>query len=132
LTGQATQQRADDCSRIMVPRIDSHPSPTAPDGEFRELRRLIQEAGLLSSRPGSFALNLCAVSALLVAGIVFLGAFHRLLGVIASAIFLGVVWVQLAFIVHDAGHRQGFVRRWQNALVGIICGDLLSGGSYYW
>jgi fatty acid desaturase len=132
LTGQLTQQRADDCSRITVPRIDRHPSPTAPDGEFRELRRLIQEAGLLSSRPVSFALNLCAVGVLLVAGVAFLGVFHRFLGVIAGAIFLGVVWVQLAFIVHDAGHRQGFVRRWQNALVGIICGGLLSGGSYYW
>jgi fatty acid desaturase len=99
---------------------------------MRELRRRVQEAGLLHARPRPFGINLLVVGALLVAGIAFLVRFHGVWGVVLGAVVLGIVSVQLAFIVHDAGHRQGFQRRWQNALVGIVCGDLLSGGSYMW
>jgi fatty acid desaturase len=87
---------------------------------------------LLQPRSRPFVLNLIVTGALLAAGIAFLVAFHGILGILVSAVFLGIVSVQLAFIVHDAGHRQGFQRRWQNALVGIFCGDVLSGGSYTW
>jgi fatty acid desaturase len=108
------------------------PHPPHDGGDLRELRRRVQAAGLLTPRSRPFAINLIVIAVLLAAGIVFLAAFHGPLGVILSAIYLGIVWVQLAFIVHDAGHRQGFQRRWQNTLVGILCGDVLSGGSYTW
>ncbi len=107
-------------------------TPTANGSDMRELRRRVQEAGLLQPRAGSFARSLVVAGILLAAGIALLVAFHGVGGVIFSAVFLGIVSVQLAFIVHDAGHRQGFQRRWQNALVGILCGDVLSGGSYTW
>src|SRR6476659_10122182 len=113
----------------------SSPSMSEPPDrgrEMRELRRRVQAAGLLQPHSRPFAINLGVVGALLVAGIAFLTFFHSIVGIVLGALFLGIVWVQLAFIVHDAGHRQGFLRRWQNALVGIICGNLLSGGSYNW
>jgi fatty acid desaturase len=110
------------------------PPPDSPQigDELRELRRRVQVAGLLNHRSRPFAINLVVIGALLAAGIAFLVAFHGPIAILLGALFLGIVWVQLAFIVHDAGHRQGFVRRWQNSLVGIICGGLLSGGSYHW
>lgn len=114
------------------PAAGAHPALPQTSGDMREVRRRVQTAGLLQPHPRAFALNLLAVVALLAAGIAFLVAFHGTWGVIVGAVFLGIVSVQLAFIVHDAGHRQGFQRRWQNALVGIICGDVLSGGSYTW
>jgi fatty acid desaturase len=101
-------------------------------GQLRELRRRVQVAGLLTPRSRPFAINLIVIGALLATGVAFLVAFHGPPGLVLGALFLGIVWVQLAFIVHDAGHRQGFVRRWQNSLVGILCGDVLSGGSYTW
>jgi fatty acid desaturase len=101
-------------------------------GQLRELRRRVQVAGLLNPRARPFAINLIVIGALLATGVAFLAAFHGPPGLVLGALFLGIVWVQLAFIVHDAGHRQGFVRRWQNSLVGILCGDVLSGGSYTW
>jgi fatty acid desaturase len=97
--------------------------------DYRELRRRVQTAGLLQPQPRSFGVNLLVTAALLIACIALLSAFHGPLGIVLGALFLSVISVQLAFIVHDAGHRQGFVRRWQNALVGVVCGNLLSGGS---
>ena len=52
--------------------------------------------------------------------------------VIPIALALAVATVQLDFLVHDAGHQQAFHRRWQNALAGILLGDLLLGASYGW
>ncbi len=118
------------------PSADRRDVAMLPDrahtGELRELRRRVQAAGLLRPRPRPFGVNLVVVGALLTVGIALLVAFHGFWGIVFDAVFLGVVSVQLAFIVHDAGHRQGFQRRWQNALVGILCGDLLLGASYGW
>lgn len=100
--------------------------------DYRELRRRVQTAGLLQPRPRPFGINILVTAGLLAACVAFLSAFHSVWGVVLGALFLSVISVQLAFIVHDAGHRQGFVRRWQNALVGVVCGNLLSGGSYRW
>jgi fatty acid desaturase len=104
----------------------------SPINDHRELRRRVQEAGLLEPQSRSFGVNLLITGGLIAAGIAFLVAFHALWGVLIGALFFGVVSVQIAFLVHDAGHRQGFVRRWQNALVGLIGGDLLLGASYGW
>src|SRR5438552_2530272 len=95
--------------------------------DYRELRRRVQDAGLLAPQPGAFAGRLLATAGLLAGGIAFLIAFHALWGVVLGALFLGVISVQIAFLGHDAGHRQGFVRRWQNTLVGVILSDLLLG-----
>jgi fatty acid desaturase len=103
-----------------------------PINDHRELRRRVQAAGLLEPQSRSFSVHLLITGGLIAAGIVFLSLFHALWGVVLGALFFSVVSVQIAFLVHDAGHRQGFVRRWQNALVGVIGGDLLLGASYGW
>ncbi len=107
-------------------------APVPPINDHRELRRRVQAAGLLEPQSRSFGLRLLVTVGLLAAGIIFLVAYHALWGVALGAFFLSIVSVQIAFLVHDAGHRQGFVRRWQNALVGVIGGDLLMGASYGW
>jgi fatty acid desaturase len=107
-------------------------SPVPPGSDHRELRRRVQAAGLLEPQTRSFGVRLLVTGLLLAAGIAFLVAFHAPWAVVVAALFLGVVSVQIAFLVHDAGHRQGFLRRWQNALVGVIGGDLLLGASYDW
>lgn len=100
--------------------------------DYRELRRRVQDAGLLAPQPRAFAGRLLITGGLLAAGIAFLIAFHALWGVVLGALFLSVVAVQIAFLGHDVGHRQGFIRRWQNVLVGVILTDLLLGASYGW
>lgn len=115
-----------------LPALDPPFMTIPPGGEYRELRRRMQAARLLDPQPRSFGLRLLATAVLLASAIAFLVAFHALWGVVVGALLLGVVSVQVAFLSHDAGHRQGFVRRWQNALVGVILTDLLLGASFGW
>ncbi len=114
---------------LSLPDTDSRPLPI---NDHRELRRRVQEAGLLEPQSRSFGVGLLITGGLIAGGIAFLIAFHALWGVLVGALYFSVVSVQVAFLVHDAGHRQGFIRRWQNALVGVIGGDLLLGASYGW
>jgi fatty acid desaturase len=107
-------------------------TPTPANGEYRELRCRVRDAGLLAPQPGAFAGRLLVTGALLVASIGGLVAFHTFWGVVLGAVLLSVVSVQIAFLGHDAGHRQGFVRRWQNTLVGLVLSDVLLGASYGW
>jgi len=111
---------------------DAAVQASAPPNDYRELHRRVREAGLLEPQPRSYGLRLLATGGLALASLAFLVAFHAWWGVMAGALLLSVVSVQIAFLAHDAGHRQGFVRRWQNALVGVILADLLLGTSYSW
>jgi fatty acid desaturase len=115
------------------------PHADQPDGtllhagsELRELRRRVQSAGLLAPQSRSFARALIITAALLAGCIIFLIFFHALWGVVLGALLLSVVSVQIAFLGHDAGHRQGFQRRWQNTLVGLVLSDVLLGASFGW
>src|SRR5204863_2033737 len=51
---------------------------------------------------------------------------------LAVAAFLAVVFTQIGFIGHDAGHRQIFRSKRANYLVGLLHGNLAIGLSYGW
>jgi fatty acid desaturase len=73
-----------------------------------------------------------ANSALLAAG----GTVFFLLGDswwrLLTAAYLAVVFTQIAFVGHDAGHRQIFRSRRANNLVGLVHANLLVGVSFGW
>src|SRR4029453_15284272 len=48
------------------------------------------------------------------------------------AAYLAVVFTQIAFVGHDAGHRQLFRSRRANDLVGLLHANLLVGVSFDW
>jgi fatty acid desaturase len=100
--------------------------------DYRDLKQRIQAAGLLERQPRYYLGKLLVTAALLALGLGLLWRFHQPGLAILLTLFLSVVSVQLAFLVHDAGHRQMFAHRWQNALVGVLLGDLLLGISYGW
>lgn len=100
--------------------------------DYRELRRRLGDAGLLDPQPRAYLLNLAAALVLLAGGGALLALFRTSWAVVLTALALAVATVQLDFLVHDAGHHQAFRRRWQNALAGILLGDLLLGTSYGW
>ncbi|WP_063022840.1 fatty acid desaturase family protein [Nocardia niwae] len=51
---------------------------------------------------------------------------------LGTAVFLAVVFAQLAFLGHDAGHRQIFAGRRADYLFGVIAGNLGIGVSIGW
>jgi fatty acid desaturase len=100
--------------------------------DFAELSRQVRQAGLLVRRPVYYALKIGLNTILLAAGwtvVVLLGdSWYQLL----AAAWLAVVSAQIAFVGHDAGHRQIFRTRRPNDLVGLAHANLLLGVSHGW
>ena len=110
--------------------------PTPPRAgrwsEYTQLSRQIKQAGLLDRRHGYYTAKLGLNLGLLAAG----GAAFVALGdswwQLVTAAYLAVVFTQLAFVGHDAGHRQIFRSRRANNLVGLVHANLLVGISFDW
>ena len=96
------------------------------------LKRRIQEAGLLRKAPWYYALSISTNLVMFTAVLVVLFTVHIPWLQALDAVALGWVSGQLGFQLHDAGHRQMFDRGWKNTLVGFLTGDVLLGMSYSW
>jgi len=117
----------------MTSRYASPPAglPANPSRDYAELSRVIRAEGLLKRRYGYYAvrisLNLLALAGGWV-GFVYLGnSWWQLF----LAAFFAVMFAQLSFVGHDAGHRQIFRNLRANNVVGIFHGGLV-GLSYMW
>jgi fatty acid desaturase len=80
-------------------------STTGRWSEYTQLSRQIKRAGLLDRRRGWYLAKVAVNGALLAAG----GTAFLLLGdswwQLLTAAYLAVVFTQIAFMGHDAGHR---------------------------
>ncbi|TDB77861.1 acyl-CoA desaturase [Micromonospora sp. KC721] len=100
--------------------------------EYADLSRLVRGSGLLNRRPGRYALRSALLLGCLgVTGVVFVRLGQSWWQVTVAAT-LAVILAQTAFLGHDAGHRQIFRSRRANDVVGLVCGNLLTGISYGW
>src|SRR5918996_4017298 len=107
-------------------------APTGRWSEYTQLSRQIKQAGLLDRRRGWYAARIGSNLALLAAGwtaFVVIGASWWQLLVAA---YLAVIFTQIAFVGHDAGHRQLFRSRRANDLVGLLHANLGVGISFDW
>jgi fatty acid desaturase len=100
--------------------------------DYAELLRLVKQAGLLGRRRRSYIWRITATVTLLAAG----WAVFVLVGdswwQLAVAAFLAVMFTQIAFLGHDAGHRQISGSRRVSYVLGILLGNLGIGLSYGW
>jgi fatty acid desaturase len=112
---------------------DESTAPSVSRGsDYAELSQRVRQAGLLARRPAYYAARIGLNLVLLAAGwtaFVLLGdSWYQLI----VAAWLAVVSGQVAFVGHDAGHRQIFRTRRPNDLVGLAHANLLLGVSYGW
>jgi fatty acid desaturase len=108
-------------------------APAAALGsDYAELSRAVRGAGLLRRRPGYYSVKIAVNLVLFVGGWTVFAFLGRSWWQLLVATFLAVVFTQLAFIGHDAGHRQVSGSRRVNDLIGRIHGNLLTGLSYGW
>jgi fatty acid desaturase len=100
--------------------------------DFAELRRRVDDAGLLARRPRYYAIRFAAVAVALVATwttfVVVGNSWWQLL----VAVGLAVVFAQLALLAHDIAHRQVFRTRRPSEIAGRLVGNLGVGMSYGW
>jgi fatty acid desaturase len=109
--------------------------PVAPKGrwgEYTQLSRQIRQAGLLERRRGWYTARIGLNLALLAAGWAALAVVGDSWWQLVTAAYLAVVFTQLAFVGHDAGHRQISRSRPANDRVGLVHANLLVGISFGW
>jgi fatty acid desaturase len=104
----------------------------ARGSDYAELLRVVKAAGLLQRRYGYYLTRIAVTGGLLAAG----WAGFVLLGnswwQIAVAGFLAVIFAQIGFLAHDAGHKQIFTSRRANDTAGILLANLAVGLGYSW
>jgi fatty acid desaturase len=101
-------------------------------GKFAQLTLLIEQRGLLHAQPDYYIRTVATIWAMLAVGFVSLPFLPQLWMHLLDATFLAFVFMQIAFIVHDASHGQMFHRRWKNDVLCLIHSNLLLGISYGW
>jgi fatty acid desaturase len=119
-----------------LPAVQGEPGPPSrPAGrgsEYAILSRQVKQAGLLAGRPLYYGWKIALTAVALAIGwsvFALIGDSWWQLGVAA---FLAVVFGQIGFLGHDAGHRQVFVSHRANYVLGVLCGNLGIGLSYGW
>jgi fatty acid desaturase len=107
------------------------PAP-ARGSDFAHLSHRIARAGLLHRRYGYYLAKILLTDALFIGGwlvFAFVGdSWWQLL----TAVLLAAGFTQVAFLGHDAGHRQIFRTRRASELTGLLHGNLGVGLSYGW
>ena len=119
-----------------APRQPFQPSDTPPassgGSDYAQLSRQIRQAGLMERQPGRYALRITVTVMLLVVGWAAFVIAGDSWWQLAVAAFLAVVFTQVGFLGHDAGHRQISGSRRISALLGLLLGNLGIGISYGW
>ena len=122
--------------------------PTRPDGaaatrglraavdpstaSFRALALQVRAMGLLDRSPGYYTVKITLTIFAFFAGWALLVMAGDSWTALALAPLLGMLFTQLGFIGHDAGHNQVFRTRRRNRLLGLAVGNALIGLSFGW
>lgn len=96
--------------------------------EYRKLDQRIHDEGLYDCNYKAYALETMRYCAFAAASAFFLHAGWYFL----SAVFLGVLWHQLVFTVHDAGHMGITHDFYVDSCIGIFIADFIGGLSCCW
>ncbi|KAI8368102.1 delta-6-desaturase [Radiomyces spectabilis] len=101
--------------------------------EMRELRDKLTDEGYFKASNLFYVykvlstLVLCGVSL----GLIYKWG-HSTLGVVVSAVILGVFWQQCGWLAHDFGHHQCFETRQLNDILVVFLGNFCQGFSLSW
>ena len=106
--------------------------PPRVGSQYAQLSRRVKQAGLLERRPRYYAVRIGVV------GFAFAATWAVFVIVgpswwqLCTAVVLAVLFTQVGFLGHDAGHRQIFRSRRANDLTGLLHANLLIGLSFGW
>jgi fatty acid desaturase len=113
----------------------AHGPPVAVDPSaagFRALALQVRATGLLDRRPGYYRVKITLTIAAFFAGWALFVIVGNSWAALAVAPLLGMMFTQLGFLGHDAGHNQVFGSRRRNRLLGLAVGNALIGLSFGW
>jgi len=100
--------------------------------DYARLSRQVRQAGLLDLRAGHYAWRITITVGLLLGGWAAVLIVGDSWWQLAIAAYLAVMFTQIGFLGHDAGHLQISGSRRVSYLLGILLGNLGIGLSYGW
>jgi fatty acid desaturase len=107
--------------------------PAAPRGSaYAQLSRQVKQAGLLERRPRRYIWRIAVTATLLAAGWAAFVLVGNSWWQLAVAAFLAVMFTQVGFLGHDAGHLQIAGSRRVSYILGVLLGNLGIGLGYGW
>jgi len=112
------------------PRRDA--TGEARQSDFTALAQTIRERGLLRRRYGYYWTKLIALPLTVAAGVIAFIWVGDTWWQMFTAVGFAILFTQIAFLGHDAAHRQMFISGQWNDWASLILGDLLVGMSYGW
>jgi fatty acid desaturase len=115
--------------------IAAHGLPVAVDPSaagFRALALQVRAMGLLDRRPGYYRVKIALTVFAFFAGWALFVMVGNSWTALAVAPLVGMMFTQLGFIGHDAGHNQVFGTRRRNRVLGLTVGNALIGLSFGW
>ena len=114
--------------------MSAQPVTTPPRiaSDFTDLAAIVQEAGLMRRRYGYYWAKLAAVPVVVAAAVVVMVWVGDSWWQLVTAAVFGLIFTQIAFLGHDAAHRQIFKSGRWNDWISLILGDLFVGMSYGW
>ncbi|APE38760.1 delta fatty acid desaturase [Nocardia mangyaensis] len=108
-------------------------APQHPHTDYSVLLRQVRAAGLLNRRPRYYLWHSAIVLLALIGGWAAVVVIGDSWWQLATAAFLAVVFGQLGFLGHDAGHRQITGLRRTDHLLGLLFGNFAIGiGTGWW
>ncbi len=118
----------------VIEEINTVPGTTrrSINRDYSDLKRLIVEHRLLEKQTGFYVYKFFLTFALLAASLIFLAWVHNPWLQLLNAAFLGFVSAQVAFLGHDAGHRQVAKTARGNDRIGYFVANLVSGVCFTW
>ena len=106
--------------------------PPPRGSDYAQLSRQVKQAGLLERRHGRYIWKIALTVTLLAAGWTAFVLVGDSWWQLAVAAFLAVMFAQVGFLGHDAGHRQISGSRRASYILGVLHGNLGIGLSYGW
>jgi fatty acid desaturase len=134
LTLPASLHRPGSGSTVTSRRTGAVPSPSGDrsGSSFTALSRSIHELGLMRRRYGYYWAKLIGAVLILIAWVMGFTLIGDSWWQLANAGVFAVVMTQIAFLGHDAAHRQIFKSGRWNDWVSLVVANLLVGISYGW
>lgn len=103
-----------------------------PTGRYADLKRRVQQAGLLDRQPRYYTLKIVGTLALLFPSVIVLLTVGNLWVQLVNAVYLAAVSAQIAFLGHDVGHRQVVHAGRFCSVLELVFGNVLTGVSSTW
>ena len=118
---------------MAMPTVAPQPSPPGASrrADYAELSGIVRRAGLLDRRYRYYATKIAATALLFAGGCVALVLLGDSWWQLGTAAFFAVMFAQVAFLGHDAGHNQVLRTGRANDRVGYVASGVV-GISYGW